>query len=446
MALDYDGANTGVFTRGGKVTKYVNTRLAAATTDLPAELKAIADLFEAADMTDQIDGLYDFYERLRDAQTADRRRLAAVWDAILTDRDSVLDELAITQTDVRSVLVALVRRMLDDAETVDRSTVAIGAVAADAGNTGTGTILLTKRLDGYSAPVRGGPVVLSYAGMDSELAVTETMRFEVSTSAGAGAVAGRESVRWTGAQRFQDFDWRGEGSGPGPTLAVEAGGGILGDGGFELWTDTNTPTRWALAHGALAGTHVFRYATPYRGTYALELRGDGVATEMGVSQSVAGRLDPLRLYCLHCRAKRSTGAATGSFRVWLEGTGYTAGAANTVEVTVAALTTSYVLYSTFVLMPATVPSDLAAHVEVFDDVLESGESVFVDEVTLQPAVYHGGIAAAAVAGAVDPVRGDRWTSAVTNDGAGVFQEFFRRKYKVQLPSSGTPTIADSLAT
>jgi hypothetical protein len=44
--------------------------------------------------------------------------------------------------------------------------------------------------------------------------------------------------------------------------------------------------------------------------------------------------------------------------------------------------------------------------------------------------------------------GDRFTWTVANDVAGTIQEFFRKYYRVQLPSNaaGGETILDSLAT
>ena len=51
-----------------------------------------------------------------------------------------------------------------------------------------------------------------------------------------------------------------------------------------------------------------------------------------------------------------------------------------------------------------------------------------------PAVYHGGVALGVAAGSRPWLKGDQLTWAVANDGAGKFQDFFRKHYRAQLPS------------
>lgn len=445
MALNYTTAPGGIFVRGGKIVAAVNAHAADPAVNLPNELKQVVDPFEDSDTTALVDGIYRDYDDFKQQFVVARQRIATYFDAVLRDR-AVVEELRLTVDDLPTVLPTFFRQMVDDAQTVQRSTVTVGAAVPSASNVGTGTVLLTKRLDGFSAPVDRGVPIPQYAGRDSELAApAETMLFEC-TDAGS---SGRETLSWSGGILTQKFDWRDEGSGPGPRLRLDDQGAILDNGGFEFWAGTPAaPSSWTVIAGT-AGTHVQQATgagTFYRGTSALRLLGDG-ATKPAVRQAITRRLDPLRMYCLSCYVKHDLNHVAGDLRVSLTGTGYVASMTDKIELTPAQMSSStFVLASCFVLMPAAIPDDMSVTVEVVNANETTGQSIYVDLVTLQEVAYFAGVGAAAVAGAVNPVRGDRWTADVTNDHAGVFQEFARVQWGIQFPSSATPTISDALAT
>ena len=77
--------------------------------------------------------------------------------------------------------------------------------------------------------------------------------------------------------------------------------------------------------------------------------------------------------------------------------------------------------------------------------LTSGKTVLVDALNFGPVDYHGGINAVIVSGAGKFRKDDKFTFAVSNNNSGVFQTFFRKGIGIQLPSAGSPTIADALA-
>jgi hypothetical protein len=158
MALDYTGASAGIFTRAGKFVKYLNSRLATAVTTLPAELKAIADLFEAADLTNQISGLYADYDGFKANVTSERQRLAKYLDTILTDRDTVLADHGGQRDRRRDHHRPPRPAPADGRRRPDREPLHGDhrRVVAAAGNVGNGTVITSKLLDGYTAPLAGG--------------------------------------------------------------------------------------------------------------------------------------------------------------------------------------------------------------------------------------------------------------------------------------------------
>jgi hypothetical protein len=450
MAFDYDTNPTGVFFRAGKLLKYINSRLARATTDLPAELKAIADPFESADYTSIISGIFADYDSMQASVTNERTRLASWIDATLTDVPTVLRQITVANVldgQIGTVVPALHRQMIADAKTVNRSTVTIGATTALASNQGNGTILTTKLLDGYNPPVQGASTILEYAGLDSELAVpSETMLLEcVADSARDGLTEGSERFSWTGGIAGQKLDFATEGSGTGPSLTAGGNSTLVSGGNFETWS-SNVPSGWTVDAGT-SGVNVLQDTTAakvYRGSSSAKLVGDGATVTITLGQAVSG-MSSRRLYCVSFRALASAAAGTGTLVAKFTGTGYVASATEQVSVLAGAMPVAYTLYNFWIVTPAVIPSDWRLTVSN-GGTPGAGSNVWIDSLSVQEGTYHGGIAAAVVPGSSRFVAGDRLTFTVANNAAGVFQEGFRKMYKVQLPSSGAPTIADALAT
>lgn len=446
MAFDYITNPTGVFFRAGPIVKAVNAHLANATTDLPAELKSIVDPSEDADIVLPVESLYQFYGRLQDAETQTRNTLAAVVTQILQDRDSVVVELGVQSADTPTILAALINQFAIDSESVKKTVVSIGSVTAAGSNAGNGTILLSKVLDGVTPPLLGAPPHLRYAGVDSELSVpSETMRFVCVRDSGRDGVAqGSEQFSWAGAIKNGVLDWRSEGSGQGPTLSGADATSVLSNGTLENWA-SSLPSGWTAEAGSAQISE--ETSTVYRGGSAAKFAGNGAAATIGIAYTPgAGILKARRGYFLCCRMKCSAAApAAGTFELKLAGTGYTPGAGESVSVAHGSLTTSWTLQSCFLVTPATLPSDLRVVAQV-SGTLTNAVNVFVDDVFLIPAVYHGGVAAAVIPGATPPVAGDTFTAAVSKT-SGVWQDFFRRVYRVQLPSAGggAETVSDALA-
>jgi hypothetical protein len=446
MALDYDGVDTGIFYRGGRIISQLGAHYDNATIDLPAQLLTIADPFEAADMTDQITGLYGAIAGMQSQETANQNALASFFDRILLDRVSVAEQLGLANPTISQVLDALFRQMESDSKTVKRNTVTVGSVTAGSGNVGNGTILVTKLLDGYNKPAGRSQACTRYAGLSSELAVTETMRFQcIRDSYRDGATAGAETFSWDGEKLNAPFSHLGEGSGKGPALSAINNKSLLTNSNFESFS-SNTPTSWTIASGT-AGTHVFQTTTSgqyYRGSSALKLTGNGSQNPIRLTQ-VPRNLKARRMYCLTARVKASATPSVGDLTIQLSGTGYTPGGTEKINVVAASLTTSWVLHSAFILTPSSLPSDLLLELKI-TGALDNAKSVYLDDVYFVEVPYHGGVGAVVVPGSTPFVVDDKFSVALTQDDAGYFQKFFRQKYGFQLPSAASPTISETLVT
>jgi hypothetical protein len=556
MAFDYTTANSGVFCRLGKIIKKINAALSLATTTYPADLKEIVDLYEAADLTAIIEGLYGTYEGFRGQVTGVRQALAGYADRTLLDRDTVLEQLRVPQASIQAVLAALIQQMVDDGKTVQKNTVTLGSATASASNTGTGVVLATKVLDGWNSPLQGAAPHIRYNGLASELAVpSETMVVEcVADSIRDGTAEGAELFAWRGGIPDAELGYQDEGSGQGPTVACANGSRTVQDGDFENWSD-NTPSNWTIAAGT-AGTHVFREASNvFRGSSAAKLLGNGAQATISLEQSVPpSLLKSRRRYCLSLRVKASSVPASGQLGIRFAGTGYATtaptnevqdlqisgsptggtytiswtgpyggtqttaplaynatsaqvqaalrllkgmecvvvatqagsppdvthritlyglpGPQNLVDADVSGLTggspaksvtrvtagvegdcvvlpaaafpTDWALPHFWINTPTILPADWKLVVEV-TGTLTNAVAVYVDSLALEAVTYHGGVGLVVVAGQTRWISGDRTTFTVANDQAGKFQEFFRKRYKVQLPSSGSPNISDALA-
>lgn len=445
MALDYDTANTGIFAQGGPPIKAVNDHLTNAATTLPAQLKNIADKFEAADRTDLITGLYGTFAGMQGQEIGNRQAIASVWDRILSDPTNVLNQLGVLSADPSVVLPALYAQMVADSKTIKRNTVTLGTMTAASGNVGNGTILVSKVLDGYNAPVNGGPIVPGYIGLNSELAVSETMRFEVTRdSYRDGITAGQEQLSWQGGPAQQPFSYLAEGSGIGPGLRTAIAASLLTNGDFETFA-SNAPSGWTISAGT-AGSHIFGTTTTgefYRNSSGLKFTGDG-STKPYITQSLT-RMKSRRAYWIAARVKADAAVLAGDLNIKISGTSWAAGGGtSSIAIAFGALPTSWTLYSTLFVTPAAMPTDMTLDIGIVTANLTNAKSVYVDDVCLVEAVYHGGVTCCPVQGSTPFVAGDKWALANTQDDAGLFQSFMRRKYKWQGPSASSPAISEGL--
>lgn len=452
MAINW----TNLFTDAGTFVKHLNLFRTLSGTTLPGYATTIEGVIAGTGNYPLLNGVPQKFESFQDAVVGFCNEMAAKAQERFQDRDLILELLPVGQSPtIQATIGELIRAMVNDSKTINKSTVTVGSVTADAANSNTGiaTILTTKVLDGASNPGNNMPANKFYVGVDSELCVpSETMTITcVRDSSGVGAVTeGFEQFEWKGGVAGRGaYDWRSEGSGNGPTLNMLNGSGMVTGGEFETAATTaNVPDGWTLTAGA-AGTNTSIDNTAgkfKRGSYALKLTGSGAAT-ITLQQTLPAGLVPLKRYALACWVLGNASIAAGTLTIGFTGTGYTPGAGETISMNAAALAaaTSYGLQSAFITMPANIPSDLKLQITV-TGTLTSGQALWLDGLCFGPVIWHGGVGAVAVAGGNKTLKGDRFTFTLANNAAGVFQEFSRRQFGMQLKSSGSPNISDSLAT
>lgn len=364
---------------------------------------------------------------------------------LLNDDDFVLDNF-VTTSGWEGILLELVRDMQDTTQHININTVTIGSVSASVTNANSATVLTGAYLDGHNVPVTGGISNVYLAGVLSELAPTaDTMSITAtSDSTESGVTEGGEAFIWGGNEGEDGYTAGDVGTGRGPTmrpLTDHSSDYGLANLDFETWTDATTPGTWTVTTGT--GT---RSADEYKGTYALSLVGDGAAT-FDLNQTITtSRLDRYRRYCLACYVKGEAGIAAGALEIKFTGTGYTAASSEKISMNAAALAaqTSYGLEYFFINMPSDIPTDFKLSITL-TPALTDTKTVFIDHMQFGPVNYHGGVHASIVDGSGETTKNDRYTFTVANDDNGVFQTFFRKGMKIQLPSNASPSIADSLA-
>ena len=456
MALLYDDVPNGLFKQLGKIGKYYNSfKTDAAGVD--TALAEVADIFQAMTLGYpdlMMEGVPNAFNGWKNNYIDRRRTLRSLAEVRLRDQITVLDQIGAVSTDTQEILFKLIRQMGIDAETVNKSTVTIGAVAAGGTNTGNGTVLTTKILDGVTSPGANANSSFAanvyYRGLNSELCVaSETMRLTCTADSYVDATGeGSEQLAWNGRLADVANGYLAEGSGNIGSVVPSASPNVnlLSNGDFENIT-SNTPDNWTIVTG-VAGTEIIEDLTGgnvYHGDKSIKFVGTGIAS-IEIKQPIpATSLKGSKLYCFTVRLKADAAVLAGTLLIQLEGTGYAAGATEKISIAFGALPTVYTLYNFFVLMPTIVPDDLNLIIR-WSGTPTATKQLWLDDATFVPVNYGGGMGIVPVRGSIPFVRNDYFTWTIANDEAGVFQRLFRQMFGVQLPSNAAPTIADALAT
>ncbi len=433
----------------GKLVKFVNSFAVLEDTTLPADLAEILTQYGTANTgttntQNMVSGLTDAFTNLGGAVGSMRTTLAGYATPTLTDYDTVVSQLVgLASQDISSTLLAIYQDMLDNSQTVVRSVVTLGTVTAASGNIGNGTILLDKQLDGYNSPIAGGLTNPRYVGVDSELApAPSTAHAFICTGDSYGAsggttVAGGETFSWSDGVAFSPFSQYPEGAGAGPGLTAAGGNSATANGFFSTFSN-NVPSGWTLV-GGVAGTNVLQDTSVVFGTNTSSLKFQGannVATIAVSADASPGILTPRRRYCVSFYAKRTGPGTSGVLTAGFTGTGYFQ--APEEQITVGTIPLVWTLYSFFITAPAALPEDFAFQLAI-THTLDNSTYINLANVFVVPVTYFSGFSATPIGGSVPFAALDKFTATVSNDGAGLFQEFFRVLYAFQLPSLPSST-------
>lgn len=457
MAINY----TNVFTSIGKFVKNLNYYYGTTLPAIAAAELEIGDVLNSNDEYDILDGFDTLHASLQDNVTSWINQYGQRISKELTSQPRVTQWLAIpVSSSVQDTLLALIRDMIANSQTVKNNSIGLGTPTANAANVGDAVMLKTAILDGVTSPdqANSAPFSLYYKGLTSELVCTsETMTLTATTDSGSGATEGAESFSVVGGQKSrQPYDWKTlnadgddiEGSGTGPNIKTLNGYGFIQNGEFETWTVTNIPDNWSILTGVVTTNFLREASSVKRGTYALAIKGDGSTANLEITQDMSNRgLVANKSYLVAVWVKGQASTAAGTLVISFTGTGYSAGTNEKISMNAAALSaaTSYGVQYFQVNMPTIIPFDFKLSLKI-TGTLTNAKNVFLDGLCVGDTIYHGGVGMGVIAGGTPVRKNDRYTLAVTNASDAKFQTMLRKFFHVQLPSvSSSETIDDTLA-
>lgn len=357
-----------------------------------------------------------------------------------------------------SAMSEVIRQMDAAGDTVEENVITLTPTALT-GNVGSGVL--------YTSTKRGD-------GRVQENTIAETLRIVCTVdSYTGGATIGFETFGVVGAPVLAgtwDYDYpTGSGAAQLATVITPEDdavvtGNLITNGNFETWTTAvpaDTLDDWTLNVGTW-GTDAQKSSTEFRGTYALQFLPTAALTEIYQDFPVAGAPLALGSYAFNIWMRALAGTvASGVVTVALtDDTGTilndAEGVPNSFTVTLNTLTTSWAAQGSVFRVNATPPTTMRIRIKVTTAV--AGDSVLVDDAALaaMTAMYLGGPSVAVFSGATPFAGGDGWSVVNTNDQGGAsflatWQTLFQRLFDMRamgllLPSSGSPTIANTLIT
>lgn len=427
VTIDY----TGLFTTLGHLDKLI-LQLDADQTDLHTRGQTYYDSMTSAQSPSKVTGL-NIQNNIYATLTAFKGNYAAAYPQLLID--FVASPNSYYTTAYSTLNSLLYTQMIADSQTIKSNTVTAGSITL--GGTNVGSIDVWRFLQRSDSKINS-----SSDPFQNEFIYSQNWTLVCTSDRYSGSTAGREQFALNGQTVTQDFQdtFGGQGAKSLTVNCSAAGSSIIANGGFESYS-TNTPSGWTLT--GVAGTNItIDTSTFYRDLASLKILLAGGTGPYGVSQAIKPQASTTYLVIL--KIKGGTVASDASLAVTMTGTGYTAGTTEHITYT-STISTSWTTKSFFWNSPAQVPANMSINILLTGTTTTS--TVFIDEVMLIPVTLVRGVGFVLTAkqSANDSIAGDNYSFAITNDYAGKFQTFFARN-GFSLPSSGSPTISDSLVT
>lgn len=361
-----------------------------------------------------------------------------------------------SQTDIPTALNYLITQMSGSNSVLALS---VGCTqAANTGNIGNGVCVSTS---------------LGVNGKSNEDIVPEKITINCTADSSAGATSsGNESFTLLGGYSVDAFDWLYPvgSAGSASCSAINASqnnsqGTLLNNGDFETWTVANIPDNFAIDVGT-AGTQVKESTGQhFTGAASLNIVGDGsnlttLSQTFNNTSGTTATLSPLSLYAANCWVKMDASPAAGVLRIALVDGSNTvindqAGNANSFSLTLSGLGTSWTALNGVFRTPLVMPSTAKIQLSL-TTAITSGKNLYLDRLGMGSMVqlYPMGPAFAVFGGSSGFYVPDGFVATATNSlGSGGSQNTFQwgfdrlfnmKGYGLLLPSSGTPSISDSL--
>lgn len=460
----------GLFTRIGRFGKIAQDMRIYQGTTLPADVLSLMAQYQSTRLTDVSD--------VPAAQVTSQASVEGIMATLVADAQKTLigmvfDDKPTAANTLASSMQEVISQMKTAAASVKQQTVTAtaAAFATPVANAGNGTMVVSTK--------RGDGLVQENLFAEAEYVICTSDSFS------GGTPVGQEQFTYTGAPAQPDV-WSNlypAGSGGSQTItAVDASqyqqGGIgnyLKNGDMETFTTPNIPDNWAVLVGTAGTDFAKDTGTVFDGAADLKFIG-GTAVLSSLAQqfnNAAGTtiaLQPDTAYVVNFWIKADVVPASGVLTVDLvDGTNTVINddqaVANSLAITLSGITTSYVAKNAFFRTPRSLPSAVKLRVRI-STVIPGGTNIFFDRLAFTQGVllYTGGPYGAIFSGQttakfVGPAGGlnaypDGFTLTTTQDYGGAsnlstFQQLFERLFGMRamgllLPSSGAPTVADSL--
>jgi len=350
----------------------------------------------------------------------------------LLDRDTVLEELTkLSSQGIDQVLAALTEDMQDNSETVQRNVVTVTEVTPVVTNTTVGALVTSKLLPSNVRPGNGLRLNPHLAGVDSELALDDTVNIICTADSQDGLTEGTESWTVSGLQPQTRNPFESNSGGNKGRATMTTGGNNLITNFFEDFT-SDIPDGWVETSGATAGSSYSENAVEVLNalsTYSLETDGVEVVLTFDLTdQLTPGALMTAWVWC------KTNGAGTGSVELKLKVDG---SATDTVSVDPSTYTSWTLIELSFV-----VPDNLGTAV-LFELDSNFDDTLWFDGGGLSEMTMYAGVGFLMVAGEEPFLKNDTFPVTLANDDGGKIQRLFTRAFGWQLPSSASPTISDT---
>ncbi len=461
MTIPWTGTG-GLFTRIGKLGAIAVDLYTLNVTTLPADAVAVNNQYQGTGPSNPEPDLLSSFLGAVDASRNGANSITGTMTTIAAgtvERMVFRDNPQSSRTTISLNLVEMIRQMKVASQSVQVCTVGVstGTVSGITNNGNGFTVVSTKRGDG-----------LVQENMFAETGLLTCTADSQSSSLSAGS----EQFLFRGDEA-QASPWHWEwplGSGATQSLTSvnpvlsNAGGNKLVNGGFDTFT-SNTPNNWTITVGS-AGTEVFAEASiVYSGAKALKLVG-GTAVNTALTQQfnlaagTSATLAPDTVYDHMLMIKADVVPAAGVLTVELIDNGGSVinddqGNANSYTITLSGITTSYAKKSGTFRTPRVMPSTVRLRYRL-STAVSGGTNIYIDHTgfAASTALYAGGPQLTIFSGNVPWILGDTLSLTTTNDrgtasSLATFQTLFDRLFNMRslgllLPSSGSPTISDSL--
>ena len=444
MAINY----TNLFTVLGKYIKTVDDHHALLST-IETLKGEIGTELENASLIRLFDSIPSTFDGFKSDVSGWISSIISQATVVLTDRDFVVEELPIINSDIESVLKGLIEDMVSQDEDVLESTVTIGSVTDNISDATSGDLLVDSTLDGITSPYPNAPAVKEYLGLTSQLAVdSDTVYCEcISDASGDGNETWKLFSKGSATSPYQIQE---ESAGEGPTLnTANSSAGLItvSNGNMETFTVADTPNNWTMT-GTVTTDYSENNASSYifRNTSSLAISTSGTSLKQQLNNVTKSKMYLTSLQV----ARPDTDVGTMDVVISIENSdGSTVYKTNTTTVSVPSSSSDlFIPVKLYWWVDDSVDTnDVYLKITVNNFVSSPTLDLYIDEVLTTCPVYYNGVNFTVLRGKTKYIVGDRFSVNISNDNAGTIQTFFRRAYDVQLRTiSSGPSINDSLAT